>query len=153
MTKYDDTRRGKKEASRGLKKGATFYTKVEVSQRHAPYEDSHLLHEHKVTGTHPLLGGAMVRGHSVEQIMNSQGPAYTDRNHPDVCGVRCVGEPAPQVAPPLAYSGAKRPLNAREIREMEEQVANDLADRHGMARGPARRKAKDIVAKRLRKAA
>ena len=153
MTKYDDSRRGMKQASRQLKKGDTFYTKVEVSRRHAPYEDSHLLNRRTVTGQHPLLGGAMVGGHAVEQIMNSEGPAYTDRNHPDVCGVRGVWEPAKQVAPPLAYSSAKRSLNAREIRDMEEQVANDLADRQGMARGRAKREAKAIVAKQLKRAA
>lgn len=150
MTEYKRNSRGAKKAGKELRKGDTFYTIVPVAQNIAPYEDSHLLHRYTVTGTHPLgIGGAMVGGHSVEGIVLREGPAYSDRP----AGYRGEWEPAPQVAPPLAYSGAKRPLNAREIREMEEEVANNLADRQGMARGPARRKAKDIVAKQLKKAA
>lgn len=127
MAKYDDSRRGKKQASRELKKGDTFYTKRKVARNLAPYEDSHLLHRHTVTGQHPLLGGAMVGGHAVEQIMNSEGSAYTDRNHPDVRGVRGVWEPAKQVAGPLDGKG-KRILDKAELHGLAKQNRDAKAE-------------------------
>lgn len=144
MTTYKRSRRDAKKASWAVKKGDVLWVKVEVSRRHAPYEDAELLERHVVTHMHPLLGGGMITGAmSVEALVIQRGPVYTERPK----GYRAVHEPAPQVAGPLAYGSAKRPLNAREIRDMEEEVANSLADRYGTAR--AKREAKKIVAKQL----
>lgn len=145
MTEYARSRSGAKKASMQLRKGDTFYTKVEVSKRHAPYEDSELLQRYTVTGTHPLMGGAMVGGHSVEGIVLREGPAYTTRPK----GYRGVWEPAPQFFGPLELHGKKydRPLNARELRNLENKVADDLADRYGKAR--AKREAKKAIEKQL----
>jgi len=140
------SKRDAKKLAYSVKKGDVLWVTAKVSKRHAPYEDSELLERHVVTHMHPLLGGGMCGGAmSVEALVLNRGPVYTERPK----GYRAVHEPAKQVAPPLAYSSAKRPLNAREIREMEEEVANNLADRQGMARPKAKREAKKIVAKQL----
>lgn len=143
MTEYKRNPRGAKKASKELRRGDTLYTIVEVSQRHAPYEDSHLLHKHEVTGTHPLLGGAMVGGHSVEGIILREGPAYTTRP----AGYRGVWEPAPQVPGPLAGVSKTRALTKNELSMLEARVARDLAGRYGRAK--AKKVAEKLVAEHL----
>lgn len=118
MTTYQRTRRDAKKAGRECRKGDTLWTEVEVARNLAPYEDSTLLKEYKVTGTHPLLGGAMIGGHSVEWLVLNEGPVYTSRP----AGVRAVHEPAPQVPAPLA-DHQRRPLTDKEIRKYERELS------------------------------
>ncbi|MEU1071905.1 MULTISPECIES: hypothetical protein [unclassified Streptomyces] len=117
MTTYQRTRRDAKKASRELKKGDTFYVILDVADRVAPYEDRQLYSEYTVTGDHPLLGGAMVGGQSVEGIVLRDGPIQTRPPK----GLRNVASPGPQVAGPLGsdYEGI---LDEAELRGLDKRV-------------------------------
>lgn len=118
MTTYKRTKRDAKKAGQQCRKGDTLWTIVDVATNLAPYEDGQLLQEYKVTGTHPLLGGAMICGAlSVEGLVLREGPVYTTRP----AGYRAVDEPAPQVPAPLADHDV-RPLSDKEIRRLERQI-------------------------------
>lgn len=119
MTTYQRTRRDAKKASREARKGDTLWVIVDVATNIAPYEDGQLLKEYKVTGTHPLLGGAIICGAlSVEQLVLNDGPVYTTRP----AGYREIGEPAPQVPGPLA-DHQRRPLTDKEISRYERELS------------------------------
>lgn len=125
---YERTERDAKKAGRELRKGDRFYVVMSVATNIAPYEDDRLYSEHIVTGDHPLLGGAMVGGQSVEGICLRSGPIYMDR--PD--GIRNVATPGPQVEGPLKGKKFGRKLTDRELRDLERQV--ERAD-HASGRG------------------
>lgn len=127
---YERTVRGAKKAGRELRKGDRFYTIAQVATNLAPYEDDQLYSEHIVTGDHPLLGGAMVGGQSVEGICLRSGPIYMDR--PD--GIRDIATPGPQVEGPLKGKKFGRKLTEREIADLERQV-----ERADFASGRSRR--------------
>lgn len=118
MTIYPRTNRGAKKASRECRKGDVLWTIHDVATNLAPWEDSQLLQQHVVTGDHPLLGGAMIGGHSVAQLVISEGPVYTERP----AGIRALHEPTPQVPGPLA-DHTRRPLSDKEIRKYERELS------------------------------
>ncbi|MGW7469546.1 hypothetical protein ACWGJT_33985 [Streptomyces xantholiticus] len=120
MTKtYKRSVRDAKKAGRELKAGDRFYTIAQVATNLAPWEDDQLYSEHIVTGDHPLLGGAMVGGQSVEGICLRSGPIYMD----PPSGIRNVATPGPQVAGPLPKGKEfGRKLTEREIADLERQV-------------------------------
>lgn len=118
VTTYQRTRRDAKKAGREARKGDSLWVIADVATNLAPYEDGQLLKEYKVTGTHPLLGGAMIGGHSVEWLVLNEGPVYTTRP----AGYREIGEPAPQVPGPLA-DHQRRPLTDKEIRKYERELS------------------------------
>lgn len=125
MTTYRRTRRDAKKAGREARKGDTLWVIADVATNLAPYEDGQLLKEYKVTGTHPLLGGAMISGAlSVEGLVLREGPVYTKRP----AGYREIGEPAPQVPAPLADHDV-RPLTEQEIRRLERQIESRYGKR------------------------
>lgn len=128
MTTYQRTRRDAKRASRELKKGDIFFIVLDVAQNLAPYEDGQLYSEYTVTGTHPLLGGAMVGGQAVEGIVMRDGPISTSPPK----GIRNVAAPGPQVAAPLG-SDYEAFLDDAELRGLEKHVAqsNDPRKRRG----------------------
>ncbi|MBD0743564.1 hypothetical protein [Streptomyces sp. CBMA152] len=117
MTTYDRTRRDAKKASRELKKGDTFYVTLDVAKNIAPYEDSHLYSEYTVTGDHPLLGGAMVGGQSVEGIVLRDGPIHTRPPK----GLRNIASPGPQDDAPLG-SDYEAFLDEAELRGLDKRV-------------------------------
>lgn len=118
MTTYQRTPRDAKKAGRELKKGDSFYVTLDVAKNIAPYEDGHLYSQYTVTGTHPLLGGAMVGGQAVEGIVMRDGPISTSPPK----GLRNVAVPGPQVAGPFGedYEGF---LDEAELRGLEKHVA------------------------------
>jgi hypothetical protein len=116
---YERTERDAKKAGRELKKGDRFFIVMSVATNLAPYENDQLYSEYTVTGDHPLIGGAMVGGQSVEGICLRSGPIYMDR--PD--GIRNIATPGPQVAGPLPKGKEfGRKLTEREIADLERQV-------------------------------
>ncbi|NWF27995.1 hypothetical protein HW130_17270 [Streptomyces sp. PKU-EA00015] len=123
---YQRTASDAKRAGRELKKGDRFYVVRSVATNVAPYEDDRLYSEFTVTGQHPLLGGAMVGGISVEGICLREGPIHLQRP----TGIRNIATPGPQVAGPLpAGEEFDRPLDADEIAHLEK-----LADEARQAR-------------------
>ncbi|MEV6547974.1 hypothetical protein AB0M57_04600 [Streptomyces sp. NPDC051597] len=114
---YKRTRSDAKKAGRELKKGDRFYIVQDVAQNLAPYEDSRLYSEYTVTGDHPLLGGAMVGGQSVEGIVLRDGPIQTRPPK----GMRNVASPGPQVAAPLG-SDYEAYLDEAELRGLDKHV-------------------------------
>lgn len=115
---YKRTTRDAKKAGRELKKGDRFYIIQNVAQNLAPYEDGQLYSEYTVTGTHPLLGGAMVGGQAVEGIVLRDGPISTSPPK----GLRNVANSGPQVAAPLG-SDYDAFLDEAELRGLEKHVA------------------------------
>ncbi|MFE4857345.1 hypothetical protein [Streptomyces sp. NPDC056670] len=118
MTIYQRTRRDAKKAGRELKRGDRFYITQSVARNLAPYEDSKLYSEYTVTGTHPLLGGAMVGGQSVEGIVLRDGPITTSPPK----GMRNVATPGPQVSGPLGNDDYEGFLDEAELRGLEKHV-------------------------------
>lgn len=135
MTTYQRSKRDAKKAAKHCRKGDELWVLVDIEKSMAPWEDPQLLQRYTVTGDHPLIGGAMIGSHSVEWLVLNEGPVYTSRP----AGYRAMHEPAPQVPGPLGKNTNRR-LNAREILELEQQVEQALANRHGKA--TARRKVK-----------
>ncbi|WP_406401609.1 hypothetical protein OH805_21225 [Streptomyces sp. NBC_00879] len=116
---YERTVRDAKRAGCELKKGDRFFIVMSVDTTVAPYEDDRLYSEYTVTGDHPLLGGAMVGGQSVEGICLRFGPLHTEQPS----GLRNVATPGPQVAGPLPKGKEfDRKLTEREIADLERQV-------------------------------
>lgn len=120
---YERSVKGSRQASRDLKKGDMVYVIMDVAQNIAPYEDAQLYSAYQVTGQHPLLGGAMIGGYSVAQLVIRYGPLYTAPPK----NIRNIAGPGPQVAGnPHGYEGF---LDDAEIRGLEKQVADNEADR------------------------
>lgn len=120
---YARTTRDAKKAGRDLRKGDRIYITHDVAQNLAPYEDAQLCSEYTVTGTHPLLGGAMVGGQSVEGLCLRFGPLHTSPPK----GMRNVATPGPQVGSPLGYDDYEGFLDEAELRGLEKQVAQGRA--------------------------
>ncbi|MCT9092876.1 hypothetical protein N4G70_28985 [Streptomyces sp. ASQP_92] len=115
---YDRTPRDAKKAGRELKRGDRFYITQDVARNLAPYEDAKLYSEYTVTGHHPLLGGAMVGGQSVEGLCLRSGPLHTTPPK----GLRNVATPGPQVAGPLGNGDYEAFLDEAELRGLAKQV-------------------------------
>lgn len=122
MATYQRTKSDAKKLSRTAKRGDHLYVVVEVDQRVAPYEDARLCSRFTVTGTHPILGGAMIGSMSVERLVYEHGPVYTSPPG----GFRKIHDSSPQVAGPLGHD-TERILDDAEISGLEKQV-RDAAD-------------------------
>ncbi|WP_329390196.1 hypothetical protein [Streptomyces sp. NBC_01716] len=118
-TEYKRTRKDAQKASRELKKGDVVYIVYDIANDRIPYEDAQLYSALRITGDHPLLGGAMIGGQSVESLVLNYGPVYTQPPK----GIRNVATPGAQVGGPLpdGYEGV---LDEAEIRGLEKQVAD-----------------------------
>lgn len=135
MTTYKRNKRDAKKACREVKVGDVLWTVHDVARNIAPYEDPHLVEKHVVTHKQPITGIPMCGSVGLQTLIVRDGPVHTSR--PGTW--RALHEPAPQVPGPLGKRTNRR-LNAREILELEQQVEQALADRHGKA--TARRKVK-----------
>jgi hypothetical protein len=148
MKVWKKTNKDKRDLLRVASKGDTFYGTAEVSRRAGAFEDKVLAKRFKVTHMHPLLGGPMVGSRSLESLLWEFGPLSDSKPE----GIRGEWDPAPQVAGPLELFGKEydRPLTARELRALENKVADDIKDRYG---NRAKNEAKKTIAKELAGAA
>lgn len=121
---YDRSTKGARQASKDLKKGDKVYVVLDNAGNLAPYENAQLYSAYTVTGQHPLLGGAMIGGYSVEYLVRGFGPLYTQPPK----GLRNIATPGPQVAGPLT-GDEYRELSRYEIEQAEKQVEANNADR------------------------
>ncbi|MHA4819439.1 hypothetical protein ACXZ65_34380 [Streptomyces aculeolatus] len=121
---FEKNQRDARRLSRTAKKGDVLWVVEPISTEVAPYEDQFLLSKYTVTGQHPLLGGAMIGGHDVQQLVLGFGPVYLNWRPK---GHRAMHEPSPQVAGPLESAGLEphgRPLDDNELRQLEKLAAD-----------------------------
>ncbi|MFB6955359.1 hypothetical protein ACFCXP_37580 [Streptomyces niveus] len=131
-TVYERSVKGSKKASKELKKGDVVYVVLSIDQSRAPYEDAHLYSAYRITGDHPLLGGAMIGGHSVASLVLNHGPLYTE----PPAGLRNVADAGRQVGGPLPKGEEfDRPLSDGEIRDLQRRVDKHDEETRGARRG------------------
>lgn len=104
---YSSHRDGKK-LSKRLRKGDRVYALWAVAPHVAPPgEDAFLYSEYRVTGTHPLLGGAMLGGAmSVERLVGMCEAVYLE----PPAGYRSLADESPQVHGPKHDGKFKREI-------------------------------------------